>query len=35
MDYSFSDQAKKYILLKFSLFDLFWMFDLSNFRKKT
>ena len=33
MNYLSSDQAKKYILLNFSLFDLFCLFDLSNFQK--
>ena len=34
MDYYLSsDQAKKHILLDFSLFGLFCLFDLSNFQK--
>ena len=33
MEYLTSDQAKKYILVNFSLFDLFGLFDLSNFQK--
>ena len=33
MDYLSSDQARKYILINFSLFDLFCPFDLPNFEK--
>ena len=33
MDYFSSDQAQKYILMNFSLFGLYNLFDLLNFRK--
>ena len=33
MYYLSSDQVNKYILLNFSYFDLFCLFDLSNFQK--
>ena len=33
MDYFSSDQAKKYILMNFSVFDLFNLFDYLNFKK--
>ena len=35
MKYLSSDQAKKYILVNFSLIDLFCLFDLLDFQKKT